>query len=961
MTMNKNPLKYTALTFNDISTQIMSMVENDPDNRFANLLPSQIFQFCLDMFAAVADMINFQIERRAEESYYEYAKLMSSVIALSRQFGYDVTRPQPARAKIKMKINCAGLSSIYNKDGINLIQIPYLAKFSAEGNSFLLKKTFTYNIDLDDDLLRLIQSGKGTYDIELDSNDDKIEIVQGVIRERMFEGKTSNLINSKFQNYKITDPEFSNMFGNKDDFAELVTTVYVGSHKPMYNDEDNNVGSYYMIDRRSLINWTNASAPIVGGFNVCLIRTALDGGVDVMFGDTGNGETGFASKGAQTSSDNVYVQYLSCSGKAANTIGVVGNRVTTGSPVYICGVDRSDAVVFELTTNILGGSNIEDIESIKNFSPKIYYSLDRLVSKSDYINYLKTLKTPIEVKNALAWGEQEQKIPTAFADVKSFNVAFFTVMGSLYNFDSAVYRPKSDDEIDATAVLDNEYSAAGINTQSLFNVYTRKYIARQIKNYMAYTPVYQHVIYGDWLDLNLGGTLTFTTGSDMFIEVGSDKEYNAPTETASMLVKLAGKLTPGLPVYPVAIQGVLEDALNDDLFPAKDGVQISDVIKNDLRGSPTTNKNYGKKMFESFLKVKADIAYTNNNMGEATKVRFVIRVDKKSPGYITQIESRGSGFLRELGLEGKTSVLEYQSTVTSEIDVDGKLYTVLEGLNDRSQVTVDNVYATPIIHKVGIYGTVYVKSLNDIITTKTEINNAIYKHLDLLADFNAKIPISDITEIIRKHNSVRWSDVKFGAIVRRDSSIPPSGDTFFTIMKKYNLGQPNPLDVDMSWLMTSFDRIYKMGVSTTLITERFYTDVLLLAMWNIIVMVIKGENRGSGIMPYAYTSDNPKDTTVIMLNAAQQLAACQIIFGVNDLESVVLVSGSKNLEATPFSPLFNSLMARIHDKFAWRIATGLINDVGNIGIKSSRGLNGMYSMGSEIVQIDCSAINYIYG
>jgi len=127
------------------------------------------------------------------------------------------------------------------------------------------------------------------------------------------------------------------------------------------------------------------------------------------------------------------------------------------------------------------------------------------------------------------------------------------------------------------------------------------------------------------------------------------------------------------------------------------------------------------------------------------------------------------------------------------------------------------------------------------------------------------------------------------------------------------------------------------------------------------VLIIKGkEISAGGYQPFAYISDNPSDKSMVMLSAAQQLAASQIIFGVAP-DEVVLEVGGKNLEATPFTPMFNSLMTRLHDKFAYRITTRLINDMGNIGIKSAKGTSGLYSMGSEIVQIDCSTINYIYG
>ena len=138
------------------------------------------------------------------------------------------------------------------------------------------------------------------------SVEKNIEIVQGTIKEKVFNGATNAQVNAPFQIYKIEDSDFSNVYGEKDFFYNDVTQVYVGESK----SED----TRFTIDRRSLLNWeTINTSDLSKSQSVCVIRTSTDGNVEILFGD-GNTDgintssnptaTGrFARKGAITRSN----------------------------------------------------------------------------------------------------------------------------------------------------------------------------------------------------------------------------------------------------------------------------------------------------------------------------------------------------------------------------------------------------------------------------------------------------------------------------------------------------------------------------------------------------------------------------------------------------------------------------------------------------------------------------------
>jgi len=58
----------------------------------------------IELNAAVGDLVNYYIQRRAEEMYFETAQLRSSVVGLARNRGYSVYRAISARGDVRVKV-----------------------------------------------------------------------------------------------------------------------------------------------------------------------------------------------------------------------------------------------------------------------------------------------------------------------------------------------------------------------------------------------------------------------------------------------------------------------------------------------------------------------------------------------------------------------------------------------------------------------------------------------------------------------------------------------------------------------------------------------------------------------------------------------------------------------------------------------------------------------------------------
>jgi hypothetical protein len=947
--MSDNFLKFTGLTHSELYTQIKDKL--NADTRFDNPRESAIFQTLIEIFAGSTDITNYYIQRRAEECYFDTAQLKSSIILLARQLGYVVTRPTPARTRLKIIIS-GDMTGIFDTSpgADNKIQMPFFSKFTFDGNDYVLVDTFTYNIT--DTVLNDMIAQGSDFELEVvqDSFENDIVVVQGEVKERVIVGKTNNQVGANFQIYKIEDTEFSDSYGDKDFFFNDVTRVYVGNRK-----DDS---TRFDIDRRSLVNWESLESNDQStASDICLVRTTPDENIEVIFGDDK-----FASKGALTQEDNVYVQYLATKGASANTVGVVGKNVNFSGNVFTnTGVEVTDKITFELYANVTGGSDIEDNDSIKFSAPRIYYSLDRLVSKSDYINHLKSLKTPIDVQNAIAWGEQEERDKAGiFADIKMFNVTLFTVVGSLYDTDSEIYKPKTQHMGLDEAVLDINYDPQGIPIQSYFNVYTRQAIALQLKEYVS--TIFNQAIFGKPLETGFtpsyfvnaygsNGVLSFTYFSDV---VANASNINAEGQAIADFTGLG----------PNATMDDIADKVNDALAGFMD-----------VRANTFDNANYNMAAFSNGL----DPLVTWNSTDETFEIRF----EPNSPNTIALMFGNLSSDLGFLSTTPKTL-----STVDTR-EISGEINQVVQDLDTRAQMNIKNIYVSPIIHNFNLEGTVYIKSLYDKEALRTEINNSVYSFLDLNADFNVPLRASNITEVIEKHPG----------IVNVNSKLIPEDITagINNITNEFYVGWDGGVikqyGEDLSILFGTSLAEYLTPITDGFIpideTRYFYNDFAFKFLGTVLTAELQHELEHlqfrllNHVNERSFLNDFLSKLYDVLFQKAQDQNPPNDPNDANDRNYLdangdTVVNYRRFLGYAETATSFNSLnefmaldvnsdfikeITKIHKDLSYLIKVNLLDSFGNVEEEfdnNNKYVRGGYSLGSEIIKVSLEKLDYVY-
>ena len=514
--MAKQFLNYTDLTFNEIVSQVNDRLREDPEKRFDSFLESSVAQTMVEIFAASTDMTNYYIERRAEEQFFDTARLKSSVIQLSKILGYVIQRAIPAESSAKIILKGPLPPDVVENDTVTFNA--FVTSFTFSGKSFVLKSDHQYTFTASDIAQgtstgfrkEISVSVPGTTLLELNeaglvptSLTRPISIMQGKIETKTFAGSSNTQVGNIFQKYQIDDETFSNVFGSEDLNYDIITessklvdgltkvaiTDSSTSITEAFKDED----SLYEIDRRSIltsdtvVNQSGNIGDTSKLSNVCSIRTTNNQGVEILFGDAK-----ISAKGVESSNQNLYVQYFSTKGLEGNETGVLNKKLNT-SNLFETGTGRDVTTNFEwqFNSNIIAGADLESIDSIKLNAPGLFYSLDRLITSKDYVTFLKSLTSPVKIKNALAWGEQEElsKDPTRQAIAALFNVVFYSCAGSLYNIgkSTGAHTHKdlsSDDDKISTFIEGTEYSTGGtsFNEQNYYEIYVKNDMVTFLNN-----------------------------------------------------------------------------------------------------------------------------------------------------------------------------------------------------------------------------------------------------------------------------------------------------------------------------------------------------------------------------------------------------------------------------------------------------------------------------------------------
>ena len=343
--------KYTNLDFDQIKTSIKDYLR--ANSNFTDFdFEGSNFSVLIDTLAYNTYISSLKSNMIVNESFFDSATLRENVVSLARNIGYVPRSRTSARARISF--------TVQRPSGDSSSQVTLQRGLVCTGSS----ANTSYVFSIPEDITRKFVSGVATF--------NNIEIYEGTYLTKQF------LYDGSLDQKFILDNSFVDTSSLK---------VYIKK------ENDTGLGiEYSLVD--NIVDVTSSS-------QIYLIQEIQDEKYQLLFGD---GLIGKKLGTDQNSDGNIitanYIVSNGAEGNGVSNFSLAGSFLTTENN----NVNPSDITV---TTNQASqnGSEIESIDSVRYYAPKIYSAQSRAVTGRDYEAIIKSIYPDTE-SVAVVGGEE---------------------------------------------------------------------------------------------------------------------------------------------------------------------------------------------------------------------------------------------------------------------------------------------------------------------------------------------------------------------------------------------------------------------------------------------------------------------------------------------------------------------------------------------------------------------------
>ena len=318
----------------------------------------------LDVLAYNTYITSYNANMVTNEVFIDSATLRENVVSLARNIGYVPRSRTAARATVSFSVDLSTINPV--PSSLTLKKGPVASTNSSFGN-----QSFVFSIL--EDITVPVYNGKADF--------SNISIYQGTLLSKDF-------------TYSSSDPNQRFTLPNSGIDTNLMTVIVKNNQFSTSGTKYTYQDSLFDIDKDSLVYF---------------LQEIEDERYEIFFGDDIFGKS-------LTGGNFVTVNYITCNGDSAN--GITGfsfagklfyNRnnleysITSGISLLVTGVSSS------------GGENIETVESIKKYAPRIYASQNRALTANDYETLIPSRIYP-ETESISVFGGEEL-IPPQYGKV----------------------------------------------------------------------------------------------------------------------------------------------------------------------------------------------------------------------------------------------------------------------------------------------------------------------------------------------------------------------------------------------------------------------------------------------------------------------------------------------------------------------------------------------------------------
>ena len=438
--MANRKISYTTRDFQGIRTELLNYVKTYYPELIQDFNDASVFSVFIDLNAAVADNLNYQIDRSVQETVLQYAQQRSSIYNIARTYGLKLPGQRPSVALVDFSITVpaygdkederylgiltrgsqvtgAGIvfeniydidfSSPYNAQGFpNRLKIP---NFNA--NNVLVNYTITKR--------ELVVNGITKVFKKVISPNDVVPFFELFLPEKNVLGITSVLLKSGTEYTNIPSAaEFlgaANRWYEVDALAE--DRVFVEDPTKVSDQPGIKVGKYIQTSNRFISEYTSEGFKKMtfgGGTNTA--QDALDQFTTVGTTlDLQRYSNNFSLGSTLTPNSTLFVQYRIGGGLATNLGTNVINQIGTVS-FYVNGPSEStnSSVVNSLRANnvtaAVGGAGVPSLEEIRNYVSFNFSAQKRAVTVQDYESLIRNMPSQFGAPAKVSVTENDNKI-----------------------------------------------------------------------------------------------------------------------------------------------------------------------------------------------------------------------------------------------------------------------------------------------------------------------------------------------------------------------------------------------------------------------------------------------------------------------------------------------------------------------------------------------------------------------
>ena len=356
-------VNFTNLDFDQIKTTLRDYLKansNFTDYDFEGSNLSTI----LDVLAYNTYITSYNANMVANEVFIDSATLRENVVALARNIGYVPRSKKAARATISFFVDCSSITP--TPVSLTLKKGPVASTSGTFGN-----QSFVFSI-LEDITVPVFDNIASFNDVSI------------------YEG---TLLTSNFT-YTSRNPNQRYILPNSGIDTDLISVIVKNNQQSTVSVKYNQQDSLFEIDKES---------------EIYFLQEIEDERYELIFGDDVFGK-------ALQEGNYIEASYITTNGDSANGVNQFSY---SGRLTYTR--NSTDYTVTSgislLTTGLIasGGENIESVESIKKYAPRIYSSQNRAVTANDYETLIPAKIYP-ETESISVFGGEEL-IPPQYGKV----------------------------------------------------------------------------------------------------------------------------------------------------------------------------------------------------------------------------------------------------------------------------------------------------------------------------------------------------------------------------------------------------------------------------------------------------------------------------------------------------------------------------------------------------------------